>query len=120
MLYNSGGVSTGSANLTFDGTNLTCQGNVTAYSDEALKMNWSSFPADFVERLAQVQNGVFDRVDTGQTQVGVSANSLQEAMPNAVQKHDNGLLSVAYGHAALAAVVELAKRIVSLEKHIKG
>jgi hypothetical protein len=41
-------------------------------------------------------------------------------MPNAVQKHDNGLLSVAYGHAALAAVVELAKRIVSLEKHIKG
>jgi hypothetical protein len=52
--------------------------------------------------------------------VGVSANSLQEVMPEAVQKHDNGLLSVAYGNAALAAVIELAKRVVSLEKRIKG
>jgi hypothetical protein len=106
--------------LTFDGTNLTCGGNVTAFSDETLKMNWRGFPVDFIEQLAQVQNGVFDRIDSGFTQVGVSANSLQNAMPDAVQKHDNGLLSVAYGNAALAAAVELAKRVVSLEKQIKG
>jgi len=105
--------------LTYNGTDFTCGGNVTAYSDEALKMNWRGFPADFIEQLAQVQNGVYDRVDRNQTQVGVGAGSLQKVMPEAVVK-ENGLLAVAYGNAALAAVVELAKRIVSLEKHIKG
>ena len=93
---------------------------MTAYSDEALKMNWRGFPADFIEQLAQVQSGIFDRIDSGDTQVGVGAGSFQKVMPNAVQKHDNGLMSVAYGNAAMAAVVELAKRIVSLEKQIKG
>jgi hypothetical protein len=119
VLFNSGGVSTGNGNLTFDGTNLTCQGNITAFSDEALKINWRGFPADFIEQLAQVQSGVFDRVDTTLTQVGVGAGSFQKVMPYAVQKHDNGLMSVSYGNAALAAAVELAKRVVSLEKQIK-
>jgi hypothetical protein len=118
-LYNSGGTSTGSNNLTFDGTNLTCQGNITAYSDETLKINWRGFPADFIEQLAQVQSGVFDRVDTALTQVGVGAGSLKKVMPEAVQDNANGKMSVSYGNAALAAVIELAKRVVSLEKQLK-
>ena len=117
--YNSSGSFAGSANLTFDGLNLTCGGNITAYSDETLKMNWRDFPVDFIEQLAKVKSGVFDRIDSGSTQVGVGAGSLQEVMPDAVQKHDNGLMSVAYGNAALAAVIELAKRVVSLEKQLK-
>jgi len=117
--YNSSGSFAGSANLTFDGTNLTCAGNVTAYSDEALKMNWRGFPEDFIEQLAQIQSGIFDRIDSGMTQVGVGAGSLKKVMPNAVQDNENGLMSVAYGNAALAAVIELAKRVVSLEKQIK-
>jgi len=120
VLYNSSGTSTGSANLTFDGTNLTCGGNITANSDEALKTNWRAFPADFVEQLAQVQSGVYDRIDTALTQVGVGAKSLEKVMPAAVQKDENGLHSVSYGNAALAAVIELAKRVVSLEKQLKG
>ena len=117
--YNSGGAFAGSGNLVFDGTNLTCGGNVTAYSDEALKMNWRPFPEDFIEQLAQIQSGIFDRIDSGLTQVGVGAGSLKKVMPNAVQDNENGLMSVAYGNAALAAVIELAKRVVSLEKQIK-
>jgi hypothetical protein len=120
VLYNSSGTSTGSANLTFDGLSLTCAGNITAYSDEALKMNWRGFPEDFVEQLAKIQNGIYDRIDSGLTQVGVGAGSLKKVMPDAVQKHDNGLMSVSYGNAALAAVIELAKRIVSLEKQLKA
>ena len=72
--------------MTYNGTDFTCGGNVTAYSDEALKMNWRGFPADFIEQLAQVQNGVYDRVDRNQTQVGVGAGSLQKVMPEAVVK----------------------------------
>jgi hypothetical protein len=117
--YNSGGSFAGSGNLVFDGTNLTCGGNVTAYSDEALKMNWRPFPEDFIEQLAQIQSGIFDRIDSGLTQVGVGAGSLKKVMPNAVQDNENGLMSVAYGNAALAAVVELAKRVVALEKQLK-
>jgi hypothetical protein len=117
--YNSGGSFAGSGNLVFDGTNLTCGGNITAYSDETLKMNWRGFPEDFIEQLAQIQSGIFDRIDSGLTQVGVGAGSLKKVMPDAVQDNENGLMSVAYGNAALAAVIELAKRVVALEKQLK-
>ena len=66
-----------------------------------------------------LQNGIYDRVDRQQTQVGVGAGSLQKVMPDAVEKR-NGLLGVSYGNAALAAVIELAKRVVSLEKQLKS
>lgn len=105
--------------MTFDGTNLTCGGNITAYSDETLKTNWQAFPFDFVEMLAQVQSGVYERIDSGVTQVGVGAGSLEKVMPAAVQTHENGLKSVSYGNAAMAAVVALAQRVVSLEKQLK-
>jgi hypothetical protein len=117
--YNSSGSLAGSSNLVFDGTNLTCGGNVTAYSDEALKMNWRPFPEDFIEQLAKIKSGIYDRIDSGLTQVGVGAGSLKKVMPEAVQDNENGLMSVAYGNAALAAVVELAKRVVALEKQLK-
>lgn len=117
--YNSSGSFAGSGNLVFDGTNLTCGGNITAYSDETLKMNWRGFPEDFIEQLAQIQSGIFDRIDSGLTQVGVGAGSLKKVMPDAVQDNENGLMSVAYGNAALAAVIELAKRVVALEKQLK-
>ena len=117
--FNSSGSFAGSGNLTFDGTNLTCGGNITAYSDEALKMNWRPFAEDFVEQLAQIKNGIYDRIDSGMTQVGVGAGSLKKVMPDAVQDNENGLMSVAYGNAALAAVIELAKRVVALEKQLK-
>jgi hypothetical protein len=53
------------------------------------------------------------------TQVGVGAGSLKKVMPDAVRDNLNGKMSVAYGNAALAAAIELAKRVVSLEKQIK-
>ena len=110
--------------MTFNGTTLTVgalysNGDVTASSDESLKMNWRGFPEDFIEQLAQVQNGIYDRIDTALTQVGVGAGSLKKVMPEAVHDNENGKMSVAYGNAALAAVVELAKRVVSLEKQLR-
>jgi hypothetical protein len=104
---------------TDQGGNFTAAGNVTAYSDERLKKNWAGLPVDFVERLAQVKNGTYERTDGDYKQVGVSAQSLQELMPEAVGVNNDGILSVAYGNAALAAVVELAKEIVFLKAEIK-
>jgi hypothetical protein len=101
------------------GGNLVMVGNVTAYSDERLKKNWGGLNPDFIERLAQVKSGTYDRIDNNTRQVGVSAQSLYDLLPEAVITDPDGTLSVAYGNAALAAVVELAKEIVALKAEIK-
>jgi hypothetical protein len=105
--------------MTLDNSgNLTATGNITAYSDERLKRNWAGMPTDFIERLAGVKHGTYERIDGGMRQVGVSAQSLRELMPEAVLEDDKGTLSVAYGNAALAAVVQLAQRVVELEARL--
>lgn len=105
--------------FTFDSTgNFIATANVTAYSDERLKTNWKPLGADFLPALAKVKAGIYDRVDCDLTQVGVSAQSLREVMPEAVHEDLDGMLSVSYGSAALAACVELAKRVVALEKEL--
>lgn len=87
-------------------------------SDERLKTNWRDLPNNFVEKLASVKVGIFDRTDVQSTQVGVSAQSLQEVLPNAVVQDAEGMLAVSYGNAALAATVELAKIIIELRQEI--
>jgi hypothetical protein len=98
--------------------NLTMAANVTAYSDERLKKDWSELPEDFVERLAAVKNGTYTRTDANMRQVGVGAQSLQGLLPEAVL--DGEYLSVAYGNAALAACVELAKSVVALRAELNA
>jgi len=116
--YNNAGAFAGSANLTFNGTNLTCGGTVTANSDERLKTNWRDLPENFIDRLAGVKHGVYDRTDIEATQVGVSAQSLQELLEQAVLIGEDGKLSVAYGNAALVACIQLAQRVVALEQTV--
>ncbi len=101
---------------------IKASGNVTAYSDERLKTNWRNLPDNYVERLAEVRVGIYDRIDGEKpTQVGVSAQSLQKLLPDAVivANDDMKTLSVAYGNAALASAVELAKEVVSLKRVIQ-
>lgn len=98
---------------------LVCEGNVTAYSDEKLKTNWRSVKSNFVDELAQVKSGIYDRTDVALTQAGVSAQSLAKLLPEVVFKDLSDRLSVAYGNAAMVASVELAKEIVELKKQIE-
>lgn len=108
--------------LTVNATAVTASGNVTAYSDERLKTNWRPMPTDYVKRLASVRVGIYDRTDAGKlAQVGVSAQSLQELLPQAIiaAKDEMQTLSVAYGNAALASAVELAKDNVELRARIE-
>lgn len=117
--YNSSGAFAGSANLTFNGTNLTCGGTVTANSDESLKTNWRGYSEDFVEQLAKIKHGTYDRLDVKLTQDGVSAQSLQKLLPNSVLQNEDGILSVAYGNAALVSVIKLAERLLAAESRIE-
>lgn len=99
-----------------DSGNLTATGNITANSDERLKGDWEALPGDFIERLAAVKSGTYARVDMkgADRHAGVSAQSLRDVLPEAVLEGTQGLLSVAYGNAALVACVELAKEVVRL------
>ena len=120
VAYNNAGTMAGSANLTFNGTNLTCGGTITANSDESLKTNWRDLPDNFVDLLALVKSGTYDRIDQELTQDGVSAQSLQPLLPNSVLLGEDGKLSVAYGNAALVACIKLAQRVLALEQQLKA
>lgn len=105
---------------TYNGANFIAAGNVTAYSDERLKKDWTPVQENFVSKLAKIQNGSYTRIDTGARQTGVSAQSLKTLLPEAVMEDTLGekMLSVAYGNAALVACVELAKEIQMLKAEI--
>ena len=65
---------------------------------------------------------IYDRIDGDKiTQVGVSAQSLQALLPDAIQTANDDMktLSVSYGNAALASAVELAKEVVSLRQRLE-
>ena len=117
--YNNAGAFAGSANFTFDGTNVLVAGTVSGGSDERLKKNWRGVIPGYVEKLSQVKAGIYERTDLELTQPGVSAQSLKEVLPEAVLSDENGMLSVNYGGAALLSAVELAKEIVALRKEIE-
>ena len=107
--------------LTING-NLIASGDVTAYSDERLKTNWDEVCKDFVIKLSKLKSGTFELVearDENKTRhAGVSAQSLKEFLPECTPTNENGLLSVAYGNAALVAAVELAKEVVNLRQDL--
>jgi hypothetical protein len=98
---------------------LTMLNNITAYSDERVKTNWRDLQPDFIEQLAKVKHGIYDRTDQESTQVGVSAQSLRPIMEHAIMEDEEGKLSVAYGNAALVACIKLAQRVLELEEKLK-
>lgn len=103
---------------TYNNANFISGGDVTAYSDETVKTNWRELPSDYIERLAKVKYGIYDRTDCKKTQVGCGAQSLQSLLPNAIVKDADGKLSVAYGNAAMVSSIKLAERVVEQDARI--
>lgn len=99
---------------------IVMKGNITAYSDERVKTNWRDLQPDFIEQLAKVKHGIYDRTDQEITQVGVSAQSLQSVLEHTVLENDHGQLSVAYGNAALVSAIKLAERVIELQERLKA
>jgi hypothetical protein len=101
------------------GGQITAVGNVVANSDESLKKDWLDLPDDFIERMANVKNGTYTRIDSGERQAGSSAQDWQKLLPEVVSKGQDGILSLAYGNAALVACIKLAQRVLALEQQLK-
>lgn len=98
--------------------NFTASGNVTAYSDETLKKDWAEIQGGYVEKLANLKCGTYTRIDSGFRQAGVSAQGMREILQEVVGEDDKGILSLAYGNAAMVSAVELAKELVMLKKEL--
>ncbi len=94
---------------------LTVQGNIVAFSDERFKKDWSDLDDDFLDRLSVIKSGTYSRTDLDLRQVGVSAQDLQQALPEAVVTDADGNLAVAYGQAALVSVVKLTQEVKRLK-----
>jgi hypothetical protein len=118
-VFRIGGYSAAANRLQLDMSgNLTAAGNVVAYSDERLKTNWRSLQPTFIAEWAQVKHGVYDRIDGGQTQVGVSAQGAQKVLPFAVSQQADGYLAVNYGAAAVVATIQLSQEVLLLRAQV--
>ena len=106
--------------------NFVVAGTLSQGSDERLKKDWAPLAPDFLDQLAEVKCGTYTLISNGERGVGVSAQSLQPVMPEAVSVSDledpNGgenMLAVNYGNAALAACIELAKEVKLLRARVQ-
>jgi hypothetical protein len=106
--------------VNLSGGDMVAAGNVTAYSDERLKKDWTPISGGFVEELAKVKSGTYTRTDTDERQAGSSAQDWQKLLPEVVVAgaDDDKTLTLAYGNAALVSAVELAKRVVEQDARI--
>jgi hypothetical protein len=116
---NASNVATGSANLVFDGTNLTCLGNITAYSDSRLKNNIETI-TNGLDKVLAMRGVSFDM--NGIPNIGVVAQEIQQILPELVLENTDGMLSVSYGNIVavlIEAVKELNKEIQELKSKSK-
>lgn len=102
-----------------DNGNFTATGtitgtNLTGSSDERLKEDWRPMARDFLKRMAAVLHGTFEWKSDGVRGAGVGAQSLRDVFPEVVHEDAQGMLSVAYGHAALVTVLELIPCVLRL------
>ena len=95
---------------------ITATGDITAYSDESLKTDVATISnaLDLVRGLRGVS---FTRIDTGVRGMGVIAQELAAVVPEVVQIHDSGFLSVAYGNL-VGVLIEAVKELSEQVKHL--
>ena len=108
--------------MTLSGTgDLTCTGNVTAYSDARLKTKLLPI-TNALNKLNKMNGYTYLRSDRQDNvrQVGLLAQEVQQVLPEAVSTDtDTGLLSLQYGNVSaliVEAIKELTLRVDMLEK----
>jgi len=113
---------TGSA-LTFNGTNLTCTGNITAYSDARIKKNIEVI-TDALAKVNQLSGYTFERTDINVgRQTGVIAQEVKKVLPEAVTTTEDGMYTVAYGNMVgllIESIKELTQQVADLKSQLQA
>jgi hypothetical protein len=115
-------LATGSA-LTFNGTSLTCTGNITAYSDSRIKKNIEVI-TDALEKVNQLSGYTFERTDINVgRQTGVIAQEVKKVLPEAVTTTEDGMYTVAYGNMVgllIESIKELTQQVADLKSQLQA
>ena len=108
-----------SSALTFNGTNLTCTGNITAYSDARIKKNFKVID-NALAKVNQLSGYTFERtdIDVGR-QTGVIAQEVSNVLPEAVTTTEDGMYTVAYGNM-VGLLIESIKELNLQVEHLKA
>jgi hypothetical protein len=96
---------------------IVASGNITAFSDKRLKTDIEPIH-NALDKVSRMNGVSFKRTDTGEYQIGVIAQDMQQVVPEVVQENENGMLSVAYGNLVavlIEAVKELKAEVAALK-----
>jgi hypothetical protein len=130
VLFNNGNNSTTtSSNLTFDGTNLSCGGDITAFaSDDRLKENIEPIESA-LDKVLSLSGFTYNFNETGQSlgfngsirYVGVSAQEVQKVLPEAVKPApaNNDYITVQY-EKLVPLLIEAIKELKEEINELKG
>tara|TARA_B100000035_G_scaffold312040_1_gene322697 strand:+ start:2063 stop:3295 length:1233 start_codon:yes stop_codon:yes gene_type:complete len=98
---------------------FTATGDVTAYSDRALKRNIETLE-NSLDKVMQMRGVSYQKDE--KDGVGVIAQEVEEILPEVVKKDEYGMRSVAYGNMVgvlIEAIKEQQKQIEELKSKIK-
>jgi hypothetical protein len=101
---------------------ITCAGNITAYSDIRVKANIQPI-GDALNKVCQLNGATFDRIDADMPrQTGLIAQDVEKVLPEAIHTDpETGHLHVAYGNLAglfVEAIKELRAEVASLQAEV--
>ncbi|WP_163836756.1 tail fiber domain-containing protein [Spartinivicinus ruber] len=114
-------VATMDVNFTCNGA-IYAKGDVTAFSDRRLKQHINPISAP-LKKLKQLGGYHYQRTDTGNYQVGLIAQEVQQVLPDSVKTTPDGYLSINNtGVVALLveAVKALSNKVSVLEEQLHG
>jgi hypothetical protein len=103
------------------GGDATFSGTVTANSDEKLKDNIKTIE-NALEKTLNLRGVEFDRIETGDHQIGVIAQEVEKIIPEVVYENENGIKSVAYGNLVgllIEAIKEQQSEINNLKESLE-
>jgi hypothetical protein len=105
--------------MDFNG-NLTMAGNVTAYSDERLKTNIHTIE-NALEKVMKLRGVSYERIDTGEKNIGVIAQEIKEVLPEVVMEREgeDQFMSVSYGNI-VGVLIEAIKELKAEIEELKG
>lgn len=96
------------------------QGNMTWFSDERYKKNWTPIPNDLIENLALLEKvGTYTDIASEQRRLGGSAQELQKFLPDATPADHEDRLGIVYANVSYVAVVALCRRLLELEDEVQ-
>lgn len=98
--------------------NINASGTVTANSDSRLKENIKTI-SDALEKVLSLRGVEYDKIDTGDHQIGVIAQEVEKIIPEVV--YGNEIKSVAYANLVgllIEAIKEQNQRIDELERRL--